>query len=256
MKISVNLQLDRVARGLEDLAKKQATYAVAAALTDTVKDVKAAEVHEIKDSFDRPKPITLDSIYVRPATKSKLEAVVGIKTYMGKGNSAEDYLAAEIEGGSRKFKRFERALRVAGIMPDGYYVVPGAGVPLDQYGNVSSSLIVQILSYFKAFPEQGYFANMTAKRKAALAKGKRGKQGVAYFVSFGDRWLRRGIWARYSFGHGSAVKPILMFVRGANYEKRFDYFYTAEKTIERQFPMRLKARWGEAWADAWAAGSR
>jgi len=250
MRISVDIQLDNIVKGLDDLQRNQIPYAVASTLTATAKDVQAAEVHEIRDSFDRPTPATLNSIYVRPATKMKWEATVGIKNFLGKGNSAEEYLAAQIEGGQRQPKRFERALINAGIMPAGYYAVHCKGVPLDQYGNVSRSLIVQLLSYFKAFPEQGYSANMTDKRKAALAKGKKGKQGVAYFVAFGDGWLRRGIWARYTFAHGSAVKPILMFVRGASYEKRFDYFYTAETTINRVFDAHLRRRWAEAWATA------
>jgi len=257
MKISVNLQLDKITRGLENLTKGQASYAVAAALTDTAAAVQAAEVHEIRDSFDRPTPATLDSIYVRPATKSKLEATVGIKDFMGKGNPAVKWLQAEIEGGQRHTKRFERALQASGILPQGYAIVPGAAADLDEYGNIRPSLIVQLLSYFKAFPEMGYRMNMSDKRKAALAKGnkKKGQRGVAYFVSRGN-WLHAGIWARYTFAHGSAVKPILMFVRTASYEKRFDFFYAAEKTIEAQFPLRLKKRWEEAWVDAWAAGGR
>lgn len=250
MQISVSIQLDRIKSGLRELEVNQIPFALAAALTDTAKDVTAAEQHEIRDSFDRPTPTTQNSVYMKPATKANLEAIVGIKNFMGKGTSAEEYLASEIEGGQRLPKRFERALISAGIMPSGYYAMPGAGVALDQYGNIGRGLIVQLISYFQAFPEQGYAANMTDKRKAALAKGKRGQQGVAYFASRGDGHLPRGIWARYSFGHGSAIKPILIFVKGAHYEKRFDYFYTAKLTIDRVFEKNLRARWQQAWATA------
>lgn len=249
MRISVATQLDGIIKGLADLQRNQIPYAVAATLTDTAKDVQAAEVHEIRDSFDRPTPATVNSIYVRSATKTKWEATVGIKDFMGKGNPAVKWLAAEIEGGHRNTKRFEKALQSAGILPPGYFVVPGEGVDLDQYGNIKPSLIVQLLSYFKAFPEMGYRSNMTDKRKLAMAKSRKGKTGVAYFVAK-DRWLHPGIWARYALAHGSAIKPILMFVRAANYQKRFDFQYTAEITVKRVFDAHLRKRWAEAWATA------
>lgn len=250
MRISVDLRLDKLLAGLDDMARKQVPFVIAASLTDTAKDVQQAEIVEIKDSFDRPTPATLDSIYVRPATKQKFEAEVGIKSFMGKGVPAIKYLTAEVEGGQRRVKRFERALQAANLLPPGYFAVPGDAVQLDQYGNVPGSLIVQLLSYFKAFPEMGYKANMSDKRKAALAKGnKKGKQGVAYFVAR-DGWLHPGIWARYAFGHGSAVRPVLMYVRGAAYEKRFDFYYAAQQAIERSFERNLKTRWQQAWQSA------
>lgn len=238
----------RIASSLRDLGRNQVPFALATALTATAKDVQAAEVREIKDSFDTPTPLTLNSIYVTPATKSKLEATVGIKNFAGKGIPAIKYLRAEIEGGARSMKRFERAFQAAGVMPPGMMAVPGAGTQLDQYGNIKPSFIVQLLSYFKAFPEMGYKANMTDKRKAALAKGtKKGKQGVAYFVAR-DGWLHPGIWARYSFGHGSSVKPIIMFVPSVSYEKRFDFFFTAETIIKRNFERHMAEAWNKAWA--------
>lgn len=251
MRISVNMQLDRIKSGLRELERNQIPFALAKALTATVKDVQAAEVREIKDSFDRPTPATLDSIYTRPATKARPEATVGIKEFMGKGNPAVKYLAAEVQGGQRRTKRFERALQAAGILPPGYYIVPGSACELDQYGNIKGSQIVQLISYFRAFPEMGYKANMTDKRRAALAKGsaKTGRQGVAYFVAR-DSWLHPGIWARYSFGHGSAIKPVLMFVRSVGYEKRFDFYYAAQSTIDRVFEGHFNMAWNQAWATA------
>ena len=39
-------------------------------------------------------------------------------------------------------------------------IVPGDAATLDQNGNMSAGQIVQIMSWFKAFGEQGYQANM------------------------------------------------------------------------------------------------
>ena len=57
----------------------------------------------------------------------------------GKGIEPEKILQAEIFGGSRRPKRSEVALRRVGILPDGYFLVPGQACPLDQYGNVKGS---------------------------------------------------------------------------------------------------------------------
>ncbi len=250
MIITLDIDASRLVGAFKELETGQARYAVARTLTATVQDAQKAENLEIKDSLDSPTPLTLNSTYIKSATKDRLQAEVGIKNFAGKGTPAAKYLEAQIQGGKRQTKRFERALQAAGVMPQGYRAVPGEAAQLDQYGNMSASFIVQLLAYFKAFPEMGYKANMTDKRKAALAKGnKKGKVGVAYF-SARDGWLHPGIWARYSLGHGSAIKPVIMFVKDADYEVRFDFFYTAENAIKRTFDGHLKRYWDEAWSTA------
>ncbi len=243
MKISIKSNIDKVISGMMDFPRNQLPYAVATALTKTTQDIAEAERREVRDVFDRPTPYTLDSFYVKPAKKSDLTSYVGIKDFAGKGTPAIKFLAAQIKGGVRKQKRFERALQSVGALPAGYYIVPGEGAKLDSYGNIDRGLIVQLLSYFKAFPEMGYRSNMTDKRKAALAKGnaKKGVGGVVYFVgSPGDR-LPLGIWSRHSFGHGSAIKPILIFVASAHYEALLDFYYVSEATAKAKMEGNLRA---------------
>lgn len=239
MKISIKSNIDKAVASMRDFPRNQLPFAIASALTKTAQDVLDAEKREMKDVFDRPTPYTMDSFYIRPASKTKLVASVGIKDFAGKGTPAIKFLSAQINGGARKQKRFERALQSVGALPSGYYAVPGSGAKLDAYGNLDRGLIVQLLSYFKAFPEMGYKANMTDKRKAALAKGnaKKGVMGVTYFVgSPGDR-LPIGIWGRYSLGHGSAIKPILIFIKSAHYQPLLDFYYVSDSvsraTMER-----------------------
>lgn len=247
--ISINLRVDasRISGKLLSMSK-QARFATAVALTRTAKAVQAKETHEIKDVFDRPKPFTINSIFIKPATTSNLTAAAYIKDFAGKGIPASKYLRAEIKGGARRLKKFERALILTGALPPGYYAVPGDAAQMDGYGNMKPSQIVQILSFFRAFPEAGYKANMTDKGRAKLKKGSKRKGiGFEYFVGApADGKLPLGVWQRTAFAHGGAIKPIIIFVRHALYQKLFDFEYVARTTVAKEFPRLMKQEYANA----------
>jgi len=229
--------------------QKQVQFATRVALTRTAGKVKDAEVHEMRDVFRNPTPYTLSSVFVLPATNNRLSATVLLKDEATKAVPAAKFLKAQIDGGQRGLKRFERALIAARVMPADYRAVPGSAAKLDSFGNMNRGQIVQILSFFRAFPEMGYKANMTDAGRARLARGKRGQQGFVYFVGRPGNRLPLGIYQRIKFGHGSAVKPVLIFVRSAVYEAIFDFSYVAEDVVAREF--------GDEFAKAYieAAGS-
>ncbi|HPG52321.1 MAG TPA: hypothetical protein PLL11_17225 [Spirochaetota bacterium] len=252
--------------GVEELQKRldkvsagQLPFAMALALTRTAQDAKDALVKEMRAVFDRPTPYTLSSHYVKAATKRDLSAKVYLKEFAGKGTPAGKYLGPEIMGGHRGLKRFEMALRRVGLLPEGRFVVPGSACPMDAYGNVQRSVIVQVLSYLQAFGEQGYKANITEARKARLAKGNRRKQGFVYFVSRGRGTLSAtgrmqnlpaGIWKRTSFAAGSAVQPIFMFVKTPTYAKRYNFYEVAHRVAKSNFAGHFREAWREALATA------
>ncbi|AXK40860.1 hypothetical protein DWG20_09340 [Crenobacter cavernae] len=247
---------------LSDLEKRQLPFAMARALTLTAQDVKRAEIAEMQRAFDRPTKYTLNSLYVKPATKRDLRAWVWLKYDAGKGTPADKYLAAEIQGGGRKTKRFERALQQAGVMPRGMFAVPGSAAQKDAYGNMSRGQIVQILSYLRAFGEQGYKANMTDRRRGSLAKGnaKKGVRGFQYFV-LRERHgkLPPGIYkktaysgadaARVAHLQGGGAKPVVIFVKSPGYSRRFKFFEVAGRTVRERFT----ANFDQALADALAS---
>ena len=248
--------LKEVIANMDDLAKNQVPFALAKALTKTAQDVKDAEVKVMQSSLDRPTPYTLNSLFVKPATKINLESMVYFKdkSSAGKGNPAANWMQPEIEGGRRNVKRFEVALQRIGVLPKGMYIAPGAACQLDAYGNIPSSLIIQILSYFKAFGEQGYSANITDKRKAALKKGSKRtmKTGYEYFVSYGPgSWsgrqhLAAGIYKKVDLIGQGKIKPIMMFVKIPSYYKRFPFFETAQRVVDQK----LKSNFDEAMSEA------
>lgn len=252
--ISITNDLDRLTKWASVIARDQVPYATALALTKTGQDVKAAIEREMVDVFDRPTPYTLRGFRLYPARKNNLEARVWFRPAAGSGSDARDYLGPQVFGGSRRLKAFERSLRMAGLLPDDMHAVPGAAAQIDAYGNMARSQIVQLLSYFKTSAEQGYSANMTDKRKAALARGNRrtGKRGVVYFVGrVGDGRGPLGIWQRTSFGSlGSAVKPVLMFVKTGRYEPVLDIRGIAQRVVARRLDENFAQAWQQALASA------
>lgn len=259
MEIKVEIKVEikglkELQNSMNDLAKRQIPFASAKALTKTAQDVKEEEIKQMHRSLDRPTPYAMNSLYVKPATKTNLEAMVYYKdkSSAGKGNPSANFMQPQAEGGRRKLKRFESALQRIGILPKGMYVAPGEACQLDAYGNIPASFIVQILSYFRAFGEQGYRANITDKRRASMAKGskRKGTRGYVYFVSLGKgevdiptesggmrtikQHLPAGIYKRVGFAWGSSIKPIMMFVKEPAYQKRFPFYETAQKVIDKK----------------------
>lgn len=219
-------------------------FAVVKALTRTAKLAQLAIRDEMVRVFDRPTPYTLNSTYVRPATKAQPVSSVYLKDDSSKGTPATKYLAPQIEGGTRSQKRFESALQRIGVLPDGWYVIPGKAARLDAYGNWSRGQIVQILAWFQAFGEQGFRANTTLERRKKLARGTKRKRGTQYFAVLPSRraskWLTPGIYLQTRFGFGSALQPIAIFVSSARYQRRLDFYGIGEKVAQAQFPIELQ----------------
>ncbi|MDR0212517.1 MAG: hypothetical protein LBJ15_00760 [Comamonas sp.] len=229
---------------------------------------------EMQSVFDRPTPYILNAVQVqKKAVATDLTAMVA-PTYMGgKGVDPQKILAAQEEGGRRQDKRSEVALRRAGILPRGYQTAipatPFVGSD-DGRGNLRGAFLVQLISYFQAFGEQGHRANMTAKRKQAihLRGGKGAKfvgpvRGHRFFVAYGSarggaRWtakgendrrassLAPGIWAATGTG-GVDVRPVLMFVKTASYTPRISLEQVRQRSgVDELVPKWIRGRIYEA----------
>jgi hypothetical protein len=222
---------------------KQATINVVLALNDSAYAAMQAAAKNMAQVFDRPTPWVLRSVRYKKATATKLEALIDFDAWGNKtGVTASHILQAEIYGGVRKLKRHEVALQRAGILPPGKAIVPGPAAKMDQYGNMSPAQIVQIMSYFKSFGEQGYRANMRdGGKRLAKDNKKKGTRGFVYFALYQRHGkLIPGIYQRISFGAlGSAVKPVMYFVDLPKYKKRFDFYGVAERAAREEFAKKL-----------------
>lgn len=251
MQIKVTTDFSKAFKLLAQLSGGEIRKATAKALTDVAFEARKAVQQEMDRSFDRVTPYIRRSISVKPATSENLVAIVEPRYQGGKGVDPSNVLRASIYGGQRKQKASERAFLRVGILQPGYSIVPGDACPLDQYGNIKGSFVVQLISYFQAFGEQGYKANMTDRRKANLAKigvsagGYKTINGVQYFVATGklrsgkSSHLHAGIWSRTGI-HGSDVKPIIMFVRTPTYRKRLDFYGRPVKAALDKFNPRFR----------------
>ena len=247
IRIGLRIDSDQIKRILDGVAKDQVPFATAKALTGTAQLVKKALITEMSSAFDRPTPYTLRSLFLSPAKKTKLEARVWLKDDAGKGTPATKYLLPQIEGGGRRHKRFERALAAVGLLPQGMYVMPGEAAKLDAYGNMARGQVVQILSALKAAET---YSGHTANRTERSAKRK-GRRLAEYFVGKpSNAGMPTGIWQRFGFAYGSAVKPVAIFTRQPQYRVRYKFYDIAEQVIRDEFPLQFREAAATAMATA------
>lgn len=247
MRLSITTNFPDYARRIDELGR-QATFAAAVALTRTAKDAQAAIRDEMVQVFDRPTRYTLNSLYVKSATKSSLESRVWLKNDTFKGTPADRYLKPQSDGGGRSQKSMEKALQAGGLMPVGHFAVPAAGAQLDVNGNVKRSQIVQILSQLKVQRGGGYDARAT---NSAASRRSVARQGVTYFaLPRATRGLKPGIYLKRKFGHGAAIRPVFIFVPDAQYQKRLKFFEVGEAVGLQQFPEHFNAALQQALATA------
>ncbi len=255
--------LDKVREQLGRLAGKEAKGAYAKAINDAAFQVRREMQAEMRRSFDRVTPWVEKSPKVFAATADKLSASVAptldTLNRPGTGGKAgvdpQDVLQAQEFGGQRRDKRSEAALRRAGILHAGWQTaIPQSPYPGsdDGRGNLRGAFLQQLLSYFQSYSEQGYKANMTARRMATLHKGTKRQAGRRYFVSYG-RWregrsshLAPGIWAASGTG-GVDVRPVLMFVRTPRYQPRISMERIARAAkVQEYLDKRVRFRIREA----------
>lgn len=216
------------------LGREQIPYALAQTLSKVALEAKARIRAAMPTYFDRPTPYTLNSLRVKGAKKTNLEALVWVKDAFDKGVSAVNFVGPNVFGGDRKQKRSERALSIKGLLPAGLYIAPGYSAELDQYGNIPRGRMVSVLSALKSFGEQGYLANRT--RRSMARNSKRASKPRNYFVA--EIKSRLGVFERIGSSQQSTVKSILAFVRKPTYRRdRLPFFRIAEQDL----PNRIRA---------------
>jgi hypothetical protein len=203
---------DRVLR-----ATRRAVYELA---HRSVAEIKA----EMRQVFDRPTPWVLNGVYVAPRRDENSAEVAWKPGGGSKAIPAEKILRAQVEGGARRQKRFERLLG----LPANRIAVPGKWAELDAYGNLKAGQIVKILSDLRLFGEVGYLANRRNR-----SRGRRRRE-TYFMIPPGSEHpqLWPGIY-RYANDMGGAPLLVIAFVRAANYRARLNPAAVIRRTVAR-----------------------
>lgn len=248
--------LPEVQAAMRDFSERRLAAAMATALTRTAGDVKKALQAALPRVFDKPTPYTMNSLYVRGATASRLVASVYFKdesaTSKG-GTPATKYLVPNVEGGKRRVKRFEVALQAIGALPAGWVTVPGQGAAIDAYGNLQPGQIIQILSQLRITMTAGHQRNMSFNaRKQVAAQRKAG--GRFYVVKPGEkRGAAPGVYQRELIGRN--VAPVVLFIPMPSYGKRFDFWGLGREEAAQRLPEQARQAIREQFARLAAKGS-
>lgn len=270
MQINMHIEgLRELQEELRNFSERRLRAAVATALTRTAVQVRDKIKTAMATSLDKPMPYTVRQLRYVAASAAKPVAAVGfgvvaiqdergdVIRYQDLGASqtpAGKYLHYQIHGGTRRLKRFEKALQGAGVLPSGWFAVPGQRAKMTAFGNQSAGEIKQIMSWFDAAERSaGSTQNMGERGRARRRRGTRTKAGFEYFISpvggrrtftrangkTGTHSMQPGIYRRTATALGSRVEPVIMFVKQANYRQRFDFYGMAEIEGSRLLPTEL-----------------
>lgn len=221
--------LDITARAIERMGK-QGRFVAAYALTKSMQDAREAEIGTMRSVFDRPTRYTLNALKVTPATKQNLSAQLGFKEFGG--TPAWKYLGPQVVGGVRRHKSFEMLLIRKGIMLAGEFAVPSKRCPKDGYGNVSGGFITRMLSALGAQSDRYQNTKNFPKRSNR-------KRNLDFIVIRDHKRAPNGIYLQKE----KWAVPILLFVKGVSYKKRFPYYDEARRIVPRSFRTHFRAGW-------------
>jgi len=242
-KVDMSLDAFPVSAGMREIEKRQIPFVMARTATLLAQRVKKGTITVMQKRLDRPTPTTLNSLFVKMATKTRA-AEVYFKDSWASGIPADTYLQQAVSGGLRPHKRFEKSLIARGIMRSGQYAVPTTAF-MNQYGNVSRGTILKILSGLGAAESsRGYQANATGSARSR-------RKGNAHRFFSGEVDGTQGVWERKSMGMGDALRPVFIFSDSApRYRTIFPFFKIGQNIVNANYQADAATAWAEAMASA------
>lgn len=206
-----------------DRLSRQYEFAVASALSETVKTVALAMPAEVDKVFKGGAvPFTRQAFYFTRADKQRLMAEVGIKRLQA------EYLGYQVQGGERRPKR--QALRLPSV------------VQLTGQGNLPAGTIGRLIARAKA------------GKRTTKAQAKRFGVSSELDLFYGDPGDGRpvGIYKRVviSATKHQLIPVVVMPKRSARYTVRFDFHGLARRKALAAFEPALRRAWARALATA------
>lgn len=145
IRIEAKPELQELSRAFRELERKQLPFAFSLAANRIGQRIMRAEKVALARDIDNPTRSTLSSLFFNVATKAKPWARIYFKDSFGAGIPADRYMQPAVHGGTRKHKRFEKALIARGLMKSNQFAIPRPDV-LDSNGNVKGAQVMRILS--------------------------------------------------------------------------------------------------------------
>jgi hypothetical protein len=129
-------------------------------------------------------------------------------------------------------------MRSLGALPEGYRVVPGAGMKLDRYGNPNKAAVAEVLG------------GLRSGMRVYSGRGKRAAE-LGYFVapvssSGRTRHLPPGIYRRIGRAGSRSLIPVFLFVNASAYRRLFDLQSLGQKVVARDFNSIFNAAFAQA----------
>ncbi|MEO1721339.1 MAG: hypothetical protein AAFR84_02920 [Pseudomonadota bacterium] len=214
-----------------DEAIRQIPFAAAVALTRTAKKIEKDGVRLMRLRFTDPRPFTLKSQRVKPATKRKLVAETFFRTAQGRNIPARKYLEAQVEGGQRAAKRHEVELRSKGVLKPGEFTTPVNGGPFDHNRPRLGNQYRRLASGIQR-------PGLRVPRGDATGSGRR----AASFFRAGDLIIQRSSKRK--------TRAALHIVSSASYRPIFGWGKMAVTTTRRHLPLEMRKAMRQALATA------
>lgn len=227
MQVSVQSNIREILPKLDRFTSKQAPFAIALALTNTAMAVRKQMNLETTKVFDRPSAFTRRAFLFKKADRVTLTAYVFAKDKQAK------YLKAQVQGGGRRVKGFEKRFAADGGQDSGVRgqaLVPTDKIKRDRYGNVSLSQIKRITADMNTKGSAGRY--FIGKPKGG---GKNGGRG-------------HGIYARVN--NNTRIEALMVFASTPQYKKRFDMTAIGRRVVSETFEQNLRNAWARALATA------
>lgn len=211
--------------GWVDRLSDQYEFAVAQALTQTVREVAAAMPDEMAGQLDRPTAFTRRGFGWERAEKRRLIATVLVRPVQAQ------YLSYQVYGGDRHPAR--KALKLPG------------DVQLDEAGNIRRSDLRKLIAEAKRTRASA------ARVRAGKGRYQGSASGLFYGVPANHPGMPAGIYRRVESATGRALQPLVLFPQqSAHYEPRFDFGGTASRLAAAKFSVALARAWARAKATA------
>jgi hypothetical protein len=226
---------------------KQAAYAASRALNTTAFAINTQLKTDMARTFKGgATAYTLRAFEVKKATKAALTAEVALREDApgGTGTPYSKALAHLFTGGQRKYKKLEGWLRARRLLPAGLTVAPGAGMPLDSYGNMRKATLTEMLGVIGT-----QMTNLRVYRRTGAGKAQK---AVGYFVVLpGNKGGKHpGIYKRIETGKTSAIIAMILYVDPVNYRKFIDLNKLGNEVVDKTFQSAFDAELARALANA------